>query len=143
MMKKESFINLMILLGILALDRLAKYVLVDSCFGIFCIKTAFNNGASFGILPGTTPFLIVVASFVLVLMAYFYSKVDGKTKLAFTLIGAGTLGNLADRIFFGGVIDLFSILNSSSFNVADMSNLAGGIILLYVIFGSKKKSLKK
>ena len=138
-MKKESIRNLLILIGIFLLDRLTKYILFDKCLGIFCIRTEFNTGASFGIFPGFVPLFIIVASMVLILMGYFYNKVDSRTKLAFVLIGAGTLGNLIDRIFLGGVIDLFAVWRSSSFNLADLSNLAGGILLLYIIFSNDKK----
>jgi len=142
-MKKEGMKNILILAGIFILDRITKYVLFDKCLGIFCIRTEFNTGASFGILPGLIPLFIVAASMILVLMGYFYNKVDSRTKLAFVFIAAGTLGNLIDRVFLGGVIDLFAIWRSSSFNIADISNLIGGIILIFIIFSSGRTKGKK
>ena len=142
-MKKESLANIMILFGIVSADRIAKYYLNDGCLGVFCIKKAFNTGASFGIFLGLTPLFIAAAIAVLALMAFYYRKVGKTLRLSFAFIGAGTLGNLIDRIFLGGVIDLFSILHSSSFNIADLSNLVGGIILIYALFGKRKKACKK
>ena len=133
-MKKENICNLLIFLGIVLIDRLVKIMLNDGCLGIFCIRTVINGGAAFGILQGMLPLLIVVSSAVLVLIIHFYDQVGSKIKTAFAFIAAGTLGNLLDRIFFGGVIDKLAIWNSSSFNVADLSNLAGGAIIIYSLF---------
>ena len=142
-MKREGIVNLLILLGVVLLDRITKYYLQDGCLGIFCIKRAFNTGASFGIFPGMTIMLVVIAIVVLVLMAFYYERIGRALRLSFVLIGAGTIGNLVDRLFFGGVIDLFRIWNSSSFNMADLSNLAGGIILVYFLIKKDKKPHKK
>jgi len=133
-MKKENVKYLLLFLGILALDIVTKYALAEGCFWKFCVSRAFNTGASFGILEGMTPLFIVVAAMVLVLIAYFYEKVNSRIRLAFVFIGAGTLGNLLNRVFLGGVLDVFRIWGSSSFNVADVSNLIGGIILLFIVF---------
>ena len=125
---------LLLFLGILALYILTKYALVEGCLWKFCVDQAFNTGASFGILEGMTSLFIVVAAGVLVLMAYFYKKVDSRVRLAFVFIGAGTLGNLLNRVLLGGVLDVLRIWDSSSFNLADLSNLIGGIILLFIVF---------
>jgi signal peptidase II len=133
-MKKENICNLLIFLGVFFLDRLAKILLNEGCLGIFCIRTVLNEGASFGILMGMLPLFIVVSSAVLVLIVHFYDRVNSRIRLAFAFLAAGTLGNLLDRIFFGGVIDKFAIWQSSSFNVADLSNVIGGAIIIYALF---------
>lgn len=139
-MKKQSkWLNhFLIFIAIVIADRITKYFLYDGCLGMFCIKKALNSGASFGILNGIIPLFIITAAIVLVLIAVFYKKVDEKTKLALALIAAGTFSNMIDRMAFNGVIDLFSIFNSSAFNIADISNVAGGILLLISIFKPKK-----
>ena len=142
-MKKESVVHILLFLGIVALDFITKYTLVERCIWKFCIDRAFNTGASFGILDGMTSLFIVVAAMVLVIMACFYGKANAKIKLAFVFIGAGTLGNLINRAYLGGVVDLFRIWNSSSFNVADISNIIGGIILLSIVFFDGKHGQKK
>ena len=138
-MKKENLKYLGLFLGIVILDIVTKYTLAEGCVWKFCVSRAFNTGASFGIFDGMTSLFIIVAAMVLVLMAYFYDRVSSRVKLAFVFIGAGTFGNLINRIFLGGVLDLFRIWNSSSFNLADISNLVGGIILLFVVFFDGKK----
>ena len=142
-MKKGSTIHLLLFLGILASDLITKYALTEGCIWKFCVSRAFNTGASFGIFDGMTSLFIVVASMVLVVMAYFYGKSNARIILAFVFIGAGTLGNLINRVSLGGVVDLFRIWNSSSFNVADISNLIGGIILLFIVFFNGKRWQKK
>jgi len=142
-MKKEGIIHILAVLGIVFLDLFTKYTLNEGCFGMLCISRAFNTGASFGILEGMTSLFIIVASMVLVLMAYFYKNMTLKVKWAFVFIGAGTIGNLINRIMLGGVLDVFRIWESSSFNLADISNLIGGIILLFVVFFEGKRDQKK
>ena len=139
----RNFQFLSIFLGIIVLDIITKYALSEGCIWKFCVSRTFNTGASFGIFDGMTSLFIVVATMVLVLMAYFYGKSNARIKLAFVFIGAGTLGNLVNRIFLGGVIDLFRIWDSSSFNLADISNLIGGIILLFIVFSDGRKGQKK
>jgi len=138
-MKKEGMRDLSLIIGIIIIDRILKMFLIDGCFNVFCIRAVLNRGASFGILEGMTPLLIVVSMIVLVLMGHYYKRTSPKIKLALTFIAAGTLSNLIDRVMYGGVIDLFSIFNSSSFNLADISNLVGGIMLLGIILGNTKK----
>ncbi|MBU2523084.1 MAG: signal peptidase II [Nanoarchaeota archaeon] len=142
-MKRESAVHLLLFLGIVILDLATKYTLSEGCLWKFCVSRAFNTGASFGIFDGMTSLFIVVAAMVLVVMAYLYEKSNARIKLAFVFIGAGTIGNLINRVFLGGVIDLFRIFNSSSFNLADLSNLIGGIILLFIVFFDGKQEQKK
>jgi len=96
-------------------------------------------GAAFGILKGYTSLFIIVAILVLVAiqLILIYKKISLKTKLALTLIAAGTLSNLLDRVLYNHVIDVFSILNSPSFNIADLSNVVGAIMLLSVLLKKK------
>ncbi len=141
-MKIKNFfhIHALVIFGVLLLDRLTKQFINENCFFSICIKKAINDGASFGIFGGMgiTPFLIIFSSFLLVLMIYLYNKVNNKLKLAFSFLIAGTLSNLIDRMFYGGVIDWLSIFHSSAFNIADLSNLIGVIILGCNIFSTTK-----
>lgn len=135
---KKIWMHALMFSAILVLDRIFKYSLIDGCLGILCIRRAFNDGASFGILRGMVPLFIIVAALVLVLIFFFYKTADGRTKLALVFIASGTMANLIDRIFYNGVIDLFSVLGSSSFNLADMSNALGGILLVLALLKQKE-----
>jgi signal peptidase II len=133
--KSESL--LLIFSAVLFLDRIFKSYLNDSCISIFCIKRATNYGAAFGMLPGQTEIFIIVSAIVIGLIIYFWKT--EKIRLALTFIAAGTIGNLIDRIAYGKIVDIFSIAGSSSFNLADISNLAGAILLVIFILKQEKK----
>jgi len=126
---------LLIFSAIIFLDRFSKIFFQDECFLIFCVRRALNSGAAFGIFPGMIWLFVLISAAVLALTVYFWKIKE--IRLPLTLIAAGTIGNLIDRLAYGIIIDLFSIAGSSSFNVADLSLLIGAIML--VIFLLKKK----
>ena len=129
--------------GIFVLDRLFKIYLSDGCLGIFCVKRAVNAGAAFGIFEGWTLLLVLAAIAVLLIIFSLYRSSSRMVRWAFVLIAAGTVSNLADRLLYGHVVDLFSVLGSSSFNLADLSNLAGAVILIYLMVSDEKEFRKE
>jgi lipoprotein signal peptidase len=124
---------------IVFIDRILKTFLVNSCFSEFCIKRAMNSGAAFGILPGMSWFFIGVALVIILAIIMFIKDFKDISKLGLIFIAAGTAANMIDRIFFSSVIDLFSVFGSASFNLADLSNLAGAIML---VIGLSRKNAK-
>lgn len=132
---------------IFILDRYTKVISAwfSGCF-IFCIRRSFNHGAAFNLLSGlewTRAFLILVALIVLFFIAFFYFQRKGMTLLdiGLMLLFAGTLGNLFDRIYYGYVIDWlsFAFWPNSPFNLADVSNLLGVIILITSVLSKREK----
>jgi len=138
----KSVLAISILAGIFALDRLFKIYLPDGCLGIFCVRKTLNAGAAFGIFKGWTLLLVLAALVVLGIIASLYRSSGRMARWAFVLIAAGTVSNLVDRLLYGHVVDLFSVLGSSSFNLADLSNLAGAIILIYLMVSDEKEFSK-
>jgi len=136
-MKTKGETLLLLFSIIIFLDRISKNFLSDSCLSIFCIKRATNAGAAFGLFSGGLWLLIVASVIVLLLIIYFW-KVK-KIRLPLALIAAGTIGNLIDRVLYGGIIDVFSIAGSSSFNLSDLSNVVGALLLIAFILQTKKK----
>jgi len=70
-------------------------------------------------------------------------KFDDKTKLGFSLILAGGIGNLIDRIFRGYVIDYIDISKIFSypvFNFADICIVIGVILVIIIIIINTIKS---
>jgi len=122
---------------ILFADRMLKTFLNDGCFWNFCIKKTMNVGAAFGILPGMTWFFIAIAAVVLISIMLFMNEFNKIGKIALMFIAAGTAANMIDRIFFSHVIDLFSVFKSSSFNLADISNVVGAILLVISLLKKK------
>ena len=99
-----------------------------------------NYGASFSILQGYRWLFIIVAILVIFLIFYYNEK---KYLLAFSFILGGTIGNLIDRVFLGYVIDFIDVKIIPIFNVADIANTVGAILLLIgLAYGSTKHRKK-
>ncbi len=122
----------------------AAVIIIDHALKFFAkagstsfLKYVTNTGAAFSLLSGlgwTKILLIIVSLAILVIVAFFYF---GHHKgfllmIALTLIFAGTLSNLIDRIFLGHVIDYipFFGFKGLTFNLADMANVSGVVLLL-------------
>ena len=103
----------------------------------FSITKVYNTGASWNILAGFRPLLIVITLIVLVII-YRYQKtmvLNNRNILTLSLLYSGIIGNLIDRIFYGYVIDFldFTIFNYNYpvFNFADIC-IVFGILLLII-----------
>lgn len=107
-----------------------------------------NTGAAFSILQNSTTLLIVLS--ILGLLAIFYyifkycEKTDMKGIFFISILAAGILGNLYERLTFGYVRDFFDLtfINFPIFNVSDIFINVGvfGIIILILL---TKNPLKK
>ncbi len=87
-----------------------------------------NYGASFGMLQGQRWLFILISIIVIGIILYYWKQKE----LALSFILGGTIGNLIDRIFFGSVTDFIHIpLFAPWFNVADVANTIGGILLVW------------
>ena len=152
-------------MGLLALpcfliDRLTKWLVythmeIGSGFtvvpGFFDIFHARNTGAAFGMLQGLpqayrTLFFAVITVFACgAMFIIFWRTIEDSwmLKAVFSLIIAGALGNLTDRLMFNEVVDflLFHIgsYRWPTFNMADTWISAGMVgLLIYSFFIPKK-----
>lgn len=104
-----------------------------------------NEGAAFSMLSGYRLALILISSIAILLGIYAITRLCRNNKIIFlavSMVIAGGLGNLIDRISFGFVTDMISFsFFSPVFNVADISVTLGCIILIiYIaIFDSSKE----
>jgi signal peptidase II len=104
--------------------------------GIFQIVRVQNTGSSFGLFQGHLFALTIVAFvgiafllfFTLFLYRRFFPSDNLLGRLALGLILGGTIGNLIDRLRFGGVTDFISIGWWPAFNLADSAIVVGAII---------------
>ncbi len=129
------------------LEPIGKIPIID---GIFNLRFVENTGAAFSMLRGNTAFLIVVPLLAAAFMVYILASRKIKSRIGswgITLILAGAVGNLIDRIFRGGaVVDLFDfeLINFPVFNVADIAVTVGAILFfIFLIFIYDDKSGKK
>ena len=106
-----------------------------------------NTGAAFSILQNSTTLLIVFSFLALIAIAYFlFKNIDLMLKkeiFALSILLAGILGNLYERIHFGFVRDFFELTfcNFPIFNISDIFINIGvfGIIILIIL---TKKPIK-
>ena len=110
------------------LDRILKFYFIDH--ELFIFKYSLNTGAAFGLFQGWNIFLIIFSIAVVLFIFYYRKNKKLETGMAFLL--GGTLSNLIDRIFYGGVIDYIHLdFLNNIFNLADVSNIIGALILAY------------
>lgn len=124
---------------LLTLDLSTKYATSTLSspieFGIFAIEYTENTGAGFGILQEYTTFLLMFGFVVLGFLLYYYSiETEFLPRFWMTLIGAGTVGNLWNRLTLGYVIDFIRVGWWPNFNVADSVIVIGGAGLLWWIY---------
>lgn len=107
-------------------------------FKLISIKIITNTGGAFGLLSNATFFLSLVSFLVLLLILFSLKKIiEQNLHLEFSLIFAGTLGNLINRITLGYVIDYISILSIPYFNIADICIVLGVFLLIMKEFRTK------
>ncbi len=109
---------------------------------IFHLTLVFNRGAAFGIFA-RIPFLFIVIS-VAIVCFIIISSIRRSAILTFyslpvSIILGGALGNLADRLRFGFVVDFLDFRIWPVFNIADIAITTGAILLLWRIFKNKSK----
>jgi signal peptidase II len=156
-MNRRLFYFLFIL-GLLAADQLTKAVVAHKIplFNSKIIIPGFlnlthirNRGAIFGFFSQSgSQFLYVImtlaslAALVLVVFYFFKTPTSERLmKISLSLILAGALGNLADRIFRGYVVDFMDFYLKKwhwpSFNIADASITIGACFLVFTLFFRK------
>lgn len=91
-----------------------------------------NTGAAFSILPGATWLFVPVTVIAIGMVAYFHRVLRDHGLWVQVILGAilaGALGNLADRLRLGYVIDFVSLgigdVRFPTFNVADSAVVLG------------------
>lgn len=93
-----------------------------------------NWASAFGLFGflGNIFFIVVTACACVFVVILIVKGHDNRT--AFSLMLGGAMGNLADRIFYGRVIDFLDIhfgkYHLPTFNLADSSLIAGIVLLL-------------
>ncbi len=108
-----------------------------------------NTGAAFSSFSDSTPLLGLVSAVVSVCLVVVLAKKLVRHPFGrwpVTLILAGAVGNMLDRVLLGYVTDMFRTLfiNFAVFNVADICVVVGVIaMVVYVLFGWEKYEGKR
>ncbi len=114
---------------------------------VFNLTFVLNRGVSFGLLTGgeTGRWLLTVFSIVVAgLLAFWATRADRRLLIsAIGLIMGGALGNVIDRIRFGGVVDFLDFSGLYFpwvFNVADSAISIGVVLLVLDSFISERSA---
>jgi len=142
-----------ILLIMVLLDQATKYIVyiylqpqntIPVINKFFYLTYAENTSAAFGILKDRVWILTASTSIAILIGAYYVYKnrrMNMNLKIGIALIMAGVIGNLIDRIRLGFIIDFFDFEIWPIFNIADMSAVAGTIVLVYILLFARKKRI--
>lgn len=138
-----------IVAAVIALDQILKEMLVKALANgpIAVINNFFhlvyveNYGIAFGMFKNKTLFFIITQSLISIVIAFVIYKFHDKSipvTICLSLILGGALGNLADRIRIGYVIDYFSFsIFPPVFNLADSAIVVGAILLSLILVFDK------
>jgi len=158
MSRKLAILIAVLVLG-LALDLVSKLLVLQLMPlgsqtpvvpGFFNLVHVHNKGAAFSFLNTlsvgfTRPFFIVTTGLVLVVVGYLYWRLPPDhwpAALGYSLIMAGALGNLIDRVRLGEVVDFLDFYwgryHWPAFNVADSLVCLGAGVLVWVILTEEK-----
>ena len=149
--KGQYFLVVVVLMG---LDQLTKMLIYRSITvhgsrevipGFFNLTHVRNRGAIFGFFSHSDSrilyiFLTLVSVAALGLVIYYFFKTpvsERLMKISLSMILAGALGNLIDRLFRGYVIDFLDFYVKGwhwpSFNVADSCITVGASLLIFIL----------
>ncbi len=123
------------------------YVLID---GVLELQYLENRGSPFGMLQNQKFFILFVGVVFLLVILFFLLKLPEKKKynivhILLSVIVAGGLGNMADRIRLDYVVDFISfvLIHYPIFNVADCYIVVATVLLFFLfLFVFKEQDLE-
>ncbi len=152
------FLDLLSICALVALDQYTKhlavlhlkdkpaYIIIN---GVLELNYLENKGAAFGMLQNQKAFFIFVAVVILSVIGYVLFKTPDNKKyrilhILLSLIAAGAIGNMIDRIRLNYVVDFiyFVLINFPIFNVADMYvTVSTALLVILLLFVYKENDL--
>lgn len=151
--KNKKLLLIILFIAILVvIDQISKILLIDVqkdvISNLIKIDTVKNYGGAFGVgQKSTTTFIITNIIVIGILIRFMHmqrEQIDKKTYVALSLVIAGAIGNLIDKIFRGYVLE-FIIVKSLAFNIADAFIILGWILLalFFAMYTYKLKDKKE
>ena len=148
--RSDIFLSLITVFAIVLFDRLTK-IFLSKLLGlgeslpviphVLHMTLVHNTGIAFGFFKDQGIVFIIIPVIAIVLLIYniyyFKSNNEQLTRLyvfAFSLILAGAIGNLIDRITCGYVIDFIDFRIWPVFNIADSAITIGAAVIAYKCF---------
>lgn len=159
-MNRTTFYYLIIVV-LLGFDQITKALIAQSLTvqsskriipGFFNLTHIRNRGVIFGFFSQSGSqvlyvllTLVSLAALGLVIYYFFKTPISDKfLKISLSLILAGALGNLIDRVFRGYVIDFLDFYIKTwhwpSFNIADASITSGAFLLIFILLFKRRST---
>jgi signal peptidase II len=159
-LKKNIIIFILGATAVIVLDQITKAAIVAKFFihesytivdGFFNLVYVMNPGAAFGFLAKASAtfryfFFTGITIAVILLIIYYVIKSKPQNMLmviSLTLIFAGAVGNLIDRIRFGAVVDFLDVYIGTAhwpaFNVADSAISVGAVLMIWGMIMNREK----
>ena len=124
-------------LTVLKLKGQAAYVLIE---GVLELDYLENRGSAFGMLQGQKILILVIDVLFMAVILYVLLRLPGQAKfrkvhVLLTMVMAGGIGNMIDRLRFDYVVDFISfvLIHYPIFNVADIYIVVATIALFVQI----------
>ena len=163
--KRKYMILITVLILIIGSDQFTKLLVIEKFYlgqtvsviaDFFNITYVQNKGAAFGFLAQAdaafrVPFFIIVPLVALISIIYVFRKIvesDLKFSLALSLVIAGAIGNLVDRLRLGYVVDFLDFhwkygYHFPAFNIADSAICVGVGLIMLDLFVSTSAGTEK
>ncbi|MDD5097763.1 MAG: signal peptidase II [Candidatus Omnitrophica bacterium] len=135
---------LIIITCVIFLDQLTKYFAINflqlntpvSLINNFLYLTLVHNrGAAFGLFKNQLLMFVLISVFAIALIFFHLKNKKNSfvSRIALSMILAGAVGNLIDRLRFGYVIDFLDFRVWPVFNLADSAITIAAIFLTWEI----------
>ena len=119
--------------------------------GVFELQYLENRGSAFGLMQGQRVLFLMMAGLMLFVIPYVYSRIPLTRRFWYLrviagLFLAGAVGNAADRLVHGYVIDFFyfSLIDFPIFNVADIYvTMSTFLLILLILFYYKDEDFEQ
>ena len=154
---KKILLIIFIILISICIDQIVKQIVIKNVFnssiqiikGVLNFTYVENTGRAYGIGSNNILIFIIINIIILgILMKFAISKreeIDTISLIAISLIIAGGMGNLIDRVARGYVVDFVDInpvLKYPVFNIADIFVVTGCIVIAIELIYRTIKSRK-
>ncbi len=136
-----------LIIVLIAADQASKLIMtaiirstgeIEIISGFFYLIHVENTGAAWSILKNGRYFFIASSIIMATILVYLLVKIKhALPRLSLSIITAGAVGNLIDRIYKGSVTDFLDFYifgyHFPTFNVADMSIVIGSMLLFLLL----------
>jgi signal peptidase II len=149
-----ALVSAMVAIAILVIDQSTKVMirsLLSPCAnggcdqlhaGPFAIINKTNTGGAFSARPGSAMWVLLAMVSMLIVPVYGLGIRGTATRtwtlpLALGLVAGGGLGNLTDRLLYGGVTDFLVPGGGVTFNIADVAAVTGTVMAIAILLRNR------